>query len=145
MQLQIKLIDTTLPVPSYQTKGAVAFDLYSREREVIKPNTPVVIPLNVVIKFPKGYVLMLAIRSSVPLKKCLIIANGVGIIDQDYQGDDDEIGIEVVNVTKKDVIVDKGERIAQAMLVPIAKVSKFNVVSSMKQKSRGGFGSTGKK
>jgi dUTP pyrophosphatase len=145
MNLKIKLIDPSLPIPSYQTKGSVAFDLYSRERVIIPPNTPKVVPLNVVIQFPKGYFLMLAIRSSVPLKKCLLIANGIGVIDQDYQGDEDEIGVEVVNITTSDVVVHRGERIAQGILVPIAKATKFTVVKQMNKTSRGGFGSTGKK
>ena len=71
------------------------------------------------------------------------MANGIGIIDQDYHGDTDEIAMQVLNFSKEDVTVEKGERIAQAILVKIAKIDKFVEVQSMKKESRGGFGSTG--
>jgi len=142
MNLKIKLIDKTLPLPKYQTKGAVAFDLYSREKTVIPPWQPTLIPLNLIVKIPKGYFLMLCARSSLSLTKNLIVANGVGVIDQDYCGEEDEIKLSVINFSKKEVVVEKGERIAQAILVRIAKVDKFVALSKMNKKSRGGFGST---
>jgi len=142
MNLKIKLIDKTLPLPAYQTKGAVAFDLYSREKVVVPPWQPTLIPLNLIVKIPKGYFLMLCARSSLALKKNLIVANGVGVIDQDYCGEEDEIKLSVINFSKSDVVVEKGERIAQAILVKIAKADKFIMVKKMGKKSRGGFGST---
>lgn len=143
MNLQIKLIDRTLPMPLYQTKGSVAFDLYARKQTIVKPFTPTVIPLNVIIKIPKGYFLLLAIRSSIPLKKSLVIANGIGIIDEDYCGEKDEVGLEVLNFLQKEVVIEKGERIAQAMLIQINKIEKFEIVDKINKESRGGFGSTG--
>lgn len=133
-----------MPVPAYQTEGAVAFDLYARKTTEVPSFKPTIIPLNLVVKVPKGYVFMLASRSSLPLKKNLMVANSVGIIDQDYCGDNDELGLQVLNFTKELVTVEKGERIGQGLLVKIEQVKKFNVVKSMKAKSRGGFGSTGK-
>ncbi len=144
MKMNIKLVDNTLPLPAYQTKGAVAFDLYARTDMVIKPFTSTIIPSNLIVKIPEGYFLMLASRSSLPLKKSLMIANGVGVIDEDYCGDKDEIGVQVLNFSQSDVEVKKGERIAQAILVKIAKVDEFIPVESMNTESRGGFGSTGK-
>lgn len=145
MKIKIKLIDTSLPLPSYQTEGSVAFDLYARESVVIPPFTPTIIPANVVIQVPKGYFLMIASRSSTPLKKNLMVANGIGVIDEDYHGDTDEIGVQVLNFSQKEVTVEKGERIAQTLLIQIAKVVDFEVVDSIKSESRGGFGSTGQK
>ena len=142
--MNIKRIDPSLPLPAYQTKGSVAFDLYARIDMVIKPFTSTIIPSNIVVKIPEGYFLMLASRSSLPLKKSLMIANGVGVIDEDYCGDKDEIGVQVLNFSQSDVEVKKGERIAQAILVKIAKVDEFVPVDSMNAESRGGFGSTGK-
>jgi len=145
MKIKIKLVDPTLPVPSYQTEGSVAFDLYARESIAIQPWTPTIIPANVIIAVPKGYFLMLASRSSTPLKKHLMIANGIGVIDEDYHGDTDEIGVQVLNFSQEVVSVERGERIAQALLVQIAKVVDFDVVESIKKESRGGFGSTDQK
>lgn len=145
MKVKIKRIDPKFPIPAYQTPGSVAFDLYARKTTTIKPFEPTIIPANVIIEVPEGYFLMLASRSSTPMKKHLMVANGIGVIDQDYHGDHDEIGVQVLNFSKEDVIVEAGERIAQALLVQIAKVVEFDEVGSIKKESRGGFGSTGNK
>ncbi len=71
-----------------------------------------------------------------------MIANGIGVIDQDYHGDEDEVGLQVLNFSKEPVVVKRGERIAQAILVKIAKASKFIAKKSLAKKSRGGWGST---
>ncbi len=142
MKLAIDLVDKTLPLPSYQTPGSVAFDLYSRLPIKIPPWQVTLVPLNVIIKIPKGYFLMIASRSSLALKKNLILANGVGVIDQDYHGEKDEIKAAVINFSQKEVVIEKGERIAQGLLVKIAKVEKFIHLNKIKSKSRGGFGST---
>ena len=145
MKIKIKLIDSTLPLPTYQTSGSVAFDLYARRNIKIPPWKPTIIPANVIIEVPKGFFLLLASRSSTPIKRNLIVANGIGVIDQDYHGDKDEIGVQVLNFSDKDVMIERGERIAQALLVQVAKVVEFEVVDSIKKESRGGFGSTGSK
>lgn len=141
MKLKIKRIDQSLPLPEYHTSGAVAFDLYAREQIIIPPFTPTLIPANFVIKTPKGHYLMLTARSSTAKKKGLIVFTG--IIDQDYCGDEDELKISVLNFTKKNVTVEREERIAQGVLVKISKADTFNEVTSMSKKSRGGFGTTG--
>src|SRR3989344_436838 len=142
MKVKIKLIDPTLPLPTYQTAGSVAFDLYARQTTIVKPWIPTIIPANIILQVPPGYFLMLASRSSTPIKKHLMVANGIGVIDEDYNGDTDEIGVQVLNFSQEDVVIEKGERIAQALLVKIAKVEDFEEVVSINEKSRGGFGST---
>lgn len=143
MDITIKRIDKTLPLPKYETRGSVAFDLYSRIDIVIKPFLPTIIPTNFVIKIPEGYFLMLASRSSTPIKKGLILANGIGVIDQDYCGENDEIGLQMLNFTQKNVDIKKGERIGQAIILPIQKIDNFRETDTMDSVSRGGFGSTG--
>lgn len=143
MKVKIVRIDPTLPLPSYQTKGSVAFDLYARISTKVAPWKPTIIPANVIIEVPKGYALILASRSSTPLKKSLMIANSIGVIDQDFHGDKDEIGVQVINFSKEEVLVERGERIAQALIVPISRVDEFVEVDSITSSSRGGFGSTG--
>lgn len=70
-------------------------------------------------------------------------ANGIGIIDADYCGDDDELGYLVYNFTKKPVRIKRGERIGQAMFVKLGRVQTWVERKRMNKKSRGGFGSTG--
>lgn len=141
MKIKISRIDESLPLPKYQTSGSVAFDLYSRIDEKILPGAYKLLPSNLIILVPSGYALLIAARSSL-VKRGLMKANGVGVVDQDYHGQTDEIGMLVYNFTKKMVKVKRGERIAQGLLVPIIRVQWLEGKRS-KKKSRGGFGSTG--
>jgi dUTP pyrophosphatase len=142
MKIKIVRIEKDLPLPEYQTSGAVAFDLYSRVNAAIPPKELAVLPSNFIIEVPEGYFLMIASRSSTPRKKGLTIANGIGVVDQDYHGPKDEIGILVYNFTGQTVSVERGERIAQGLILPVLKV-EFNEADVIKEDSRGGFGSTG--
>lgn len=144
MKIEVKLIDTSLPMPKYHTEGSVAFDMYSRVDMEIEPFKPTLIPLNLIIKVPKGYMFALAARSSLP-KKHLFVANGIGTIDQDYHGPEDELKLFVVNFSKEIVKVERGERLCQGILLKIAKAEPFVELKKMAEKSRSGFGSTGKK
>ena len=141
MKARIKRIDKSLPLPAYQTSGSVGFDIYSREDMDIQPRQIALIPGNIIVETPKGYMLLIALRSSTPRKKGLIKPHGIGVIDNDYCGDNDEIKVQVYNNTDGIVKVEKGERIAQGIFV---KVDRFEWEEAETMgKSRGGFGSTG--
>lgn len=142
MKIHIKRIDTSLPLPEYKTKGAAAFDIYAREDTTIKPQSLGRIPSNLIIKTPPGYVLIMASRSSTP-KLGLIIPHGIGIVDADFSGDEDELLCQVYNITKKPVSIKRGDRIGQAMFVKLGRVKEWKEKETMNKKSRGGFGSTG--
>ena len=86
--------------------------------------------------------LVVASRSSTPLKKGLTPPHGFGIIDHDYCGPTDEIGVLVYNFTSDPVEIRRGEKIAQGVFVKIDKF-EWEEVSEMEGRSRGGFGSTG--
>ncbi|MEK7187675.1 MAG: dUTP diphosphatase, partial [Patescibacteria group bacterium] len=70
------------------------------------------------------------------------LANGVGIIDQDFHGPEDELKLVAYNFSDKPVVIEKGDRLGQGMFVPIEKV-EWEEVAKIKDTSRGGFGSTG--
>lgn len=142
MQVKIKRIDPTLPLPQYQTSGAVAFDIYSRVEMTIAPKSLALIPTNIIVKIPVGYMLMVASRSGGPKKKGLLVPHGVGIIDQDFHGEKDELLMQVYNFTDQEVPIVRGERIGQAVFVRIDQ-AQWEEVQEMKVDSRGGFGSTG--
>ncbi len=89
MKLIIKRFDKTLPLPVHKTAGAVAVDLCSRLDVNINPKEIAYIPMNVSIKIPNGYFILLAPRSSTH-KLGIQGINGVGIMDRDYCGDNDE-------------------------------------------------------
>jgi dUTP pyrophosphatase len=86
--------------------------------------------------------LVVAPRSSTPRKHGLSIPQGIGIVDQDYCGPEDEIKLQFYNFTNKPARVNRGERLGQAVLVKIA-LAQFEEVNEIRTNSRGGFGSTG--
>ncbi len=141
MKVRIKRIDKDLPLPIYQTKGAVGCDLYARVTTKIEPKTVERIPSNVIIETPPGYMFVVASRGSTPFKKGLMPPHGIGIGDQDFWGPDDEYDIAVYNYTGKEVIVERGERIAQGIFVPVQR-AEWEEVEEVGEESRGKFGST---
>ncbi|MCF7830550.1 dUTP diphosphatase [Candidatus Gracilibacteria bacterium] len=143
MKVEIFRIDKSLPLPKYETSGSFAFDFLAREETAIKPQEIKLVPGNVIVKCPKNLALLVLPRSSMPKKKSLIFPHSVGLIDGDYHGEKDEILIQVMNVGKTPVIVEKGERIAQGLFVKTESI-ELDEVHSPGEISRGGFGSTGK-
>jgi len=129
-------------MPEYATAGSVGFDLYARETTTIAPGTVARIPANVIVAVPEGFVLLVALRSSTPLKTNLMCPNGMGIIDRDYCGPDDEIKVQVYNFGGEEAVVSRGERIAQALFVKSESLPIVEAAVS-RTTSRGGFGSTG--
>src|SRR5438270_4679124 len=141
LEVTIKRIDIRLPLPTYATSGSVGFDLLCREDTGIAPRTLRRIPANVIVQTPPGYMLLVTLRSSTTRRKGLLVPHGVGIIDQDYCGEGDELMVQVYNFREEAVTVKRGERIAQGIFVPIIHVT-WHEVDDMGQ-GRGGFGSTG--
>ena len=139
--IKIKRFNKSLPLPEYKTGGAAGFDLYTRETVTIKPGELALVPLNVAIEVPKGHVILLIARSSTR-KFGLTMINGVGVMDSDYIGDEDEYHFSAQNFTKKTVTIEKGTRIAQGVLIKYER-AKWREVTNLGNKTRGGFGSTG--
>lgn len=142
MQVHIRRIDPLLPLPRYATAGAVGFDLITRVTTKIPPGQIGLVPGNVVVKVPEGCALLIIPRSSLPRKKALVCPHSIGVIDQDYHGPEDEILVQVQNIGTEDVFVERGERIAQGLLVRV-EVAEWTEVEALATESRGGFGSTG--
>lgn len=141
LKIVIKRIDPDLALPSYATAGSVGFDLLCREETEVAPRQLGRIPGNVIVQTPPGYMLLLTMRSSTARRKGLLIPNGVGVIDQDYCGEGDELMISVYNFRDEAVTVLRGERVAQGIFVPIVRVTWTEV--EQLGPGRGGFGSTG--
>ncbi len=140
MKVKIKRISPDIALPEYQTAGSAGFDLAAGEDCQVAPGEIKLIHTGLVVKIPKGNFLLIASRSSTPSKKGLSFPHGIGVLDSDYSGDDDEILIQVTNFTKRPVEVKKGDRLAQGIVVPYKKAQFVEVVKM--GKSRGGVGST---
>ena len=133
-----------LPLPEYETPGAVGFDFTSARDTQIDAGAIGLVPTGLVIKTPENYALVVVPRSSTPLKKNLDMPHSIGIIDKDYCGPDDEIFIQVRNFSSESVTVQRGDKIAQGLFVRV-DIAEWNERESEKinEDSRGGFGSTG--
>jgi dUTP pyrophosphatase len=143
MNIKIKRFDKDLPLPKRQTDGAAAFDLTAREAVTIQPGTVGYVPLNIALETPSDHFLLIAARSGTH-KKGLMMANGIGIIDPDYSGNDDEIKAAYFNFSATPVTIEKGDRVAQGTFVKISHPG-WDEVDEMENKDRGGFGTTGNK
>lgn len=141
IDVAISRIDATLPLPQYATEGSVGFDLLCREETTVAPNAIALLPGNIVVRTPPGYMLLIVARSSTARRLGLVFPHGVGIIDQDYCGPDDEVLIQVHNIQPTPVTVARGERIAQGIFVRVAG-ARWHEIERADGPSRGGFGST---
>jgi dUTP pyrophosphatase len=141
--VSIRRLDPSISLPEYQTAGAAGFDLAASADVEIAPNTIALIPTGLVIRVPDGHFLGIFARSSTPLKRGLMVANGVGVIDEDYCGPADEVKIQVLNFTGEVVHVRKGDRLAQGLFIPVARAAWRETDSDQREGSRGGFGATG--
>ena len=142
MRLKIRRLDATVSLPSYGTDEAAAFDLAAAADVTVAPGHVALVRTGLVIEVPTGYFLGIFARSSTPLKRGLLVANGVGIVDPDYSGPNDEIMIQVLNFTESVVHITRGDRLAQAVVLPAPRVV-WQEVDEIRPATRGGFGATG--
>ena len=142
MLLRIKRLDPAVSLPEPATGGAAGFDLSAATDVEIPPRQIRLVGTGLVIAVPNGYFLGIFARSSTPLKRGLMVANGVGVVDSDYCGPADEVKVQVINVTDAHVLVKRGDRIAQGIVLPAPRVA-WQEVDEVEQPTRGGFGSTG--
>jgi dUTP pyrophosphatase len=142
MRIRIRRLHPNAMLPDYHSDGAAAYDLASREDVVVSPGEVRLVGTGLVIEVPRGHFLAIVARSSLPIKKGLIVANAIGIVDSDYCGPDDEVKVEVYNFSAREVRITCGERIAQGLILPAVRV-EWDEAGDSAAPSRGGFGSTG--
>jgi dUTP pyrophosphatase len=139
----IHRLDRSVALPSYQTTGAAGFDLAASADMIVQPGEVALVPTGLVIEVPAGHVLGVFARSSTPLKRGLMVANGVGVVDSDYCGPTDEIKIEAYNFTTNPVAVKRGDRLAQGLIIPVVRAEWRERAPA--REARGGFGTTGER
>lgn len=128
-------------VPEKATGGAAAYDLRSASLVRLDPHRVRLVPTGLHVHVPDDHALLIFVRSGLGAKG-IFLANGVGIIDSDYRG---ELFVALCNQTSNTVIINPGDRIAQAMLVKSEPI-EWDWVEKLDDTERGegGFGSTGK-
>ena len=142
MRLKIRRLDPTVPLPAYGTDEAAGFDLAAAHDLRVAPGKIALVRTGLVIEVPTGHFLGIFARSSTPLKRGLIVANGVGVVDSDYSGPNDEVMVQVLNFTAAEVQISRGDRIAQGIVLPAPRVT-WQEVTEIRDTTRGGFGATG--
>lgn len=142
MRLKIRRLDPTVSLPTYGTDESAGFDLAAAHDVRVAPGQIALVRTGLVIEVPTGHFLGIFARSSTPLKRGLMVANGVGVIDPDYSGPDDEVMVQLLNFTSTEVQVKRGDRLAQAVVLPAPRVS-WQEVTELREVTRGGFGATG--
>lgn len=130
-------------LPKRATTHAAGYDIECIEETIINPNEIKLVATGLKAYMQRDEFLALFVRSSTPLKKGLMKGNGVGVIDSDYYSNpsnDGHIMMQLINVSKEPVIIQKGERIGQAVF------QKFLLADDdLAGEDRvSGFGSTGK-
>lgn len=146
MNVKIKKIHPDAKVPVYGSAGAACFDLYAASIIGTESETDRTVLYGTGLQFevPEGHVMMIYSRSGHGFKHGITLANSTGVIDADYRGE------VMVKLTKRDTSIHGmpavGERIAQAMIIPVEQVV-FDEVDELSDTKRGtgGFGSTGVK
>lgn len=140
------LLGDTIPLPSYATDGAAALDLRACLESAITvlPGETVTIPSGIAIGIhDPGLVAILAPRSGLGIKHGIVLANTIGVIDSDYQG---EIKVGIRNQGQQPYTIQPGERICQMLFVPVVQACLRVVTEFSEESARGtgGFGHTGR-
>jgi dUTP pyrophosphatase len=135
-------VDATTPEYAYPTDSG--FDLCSTEECLILPFDRKLVPTGIHIDIPENYEVQIRSKSGLALKQGLMVLNSPGTIDQGYTG---EIQVILFNASKDKVKIEKGQKVAQAVLCPVVAGKWVNLVEDedldSKDRSDNGFGSTG--
>lgn len=134
-----------LALPAYATDGAAGLDLVAALDEAapleLLPGARAAVPTGLVVAIPEGHEGQVRARSGRALREGLAVLNAPGTIDSDYRG---ELKVLVVNLGAAPIALRRGERIAQLVISPVARVSVREVDAlGASARGGGGFGSTG--
>ncbi len=128
-------------MPRHAHAGDAGADLYAREPVTLAPGERRLVPTGVAVAIPPGYVGLVAPRSGLAVRAGLSIVNTPGIVDSGYRG---ELSVLLINHGDQPVTIDRGDRIAQLVVMAVSTV-EFEEVDELDDTTRGGggFGSTG--
>lgn len=133
-----------LELPKQMTEGSAGADLRAAidVPVTLKPLERALIPTGLIFDIPQGYEVQVRPRSGLAAKHGITVLNTPGTVDADYRG---EIGIILVNLSSEEFTIERGERVAQAIVAPICHVT-YNETHEVSETERGagGFGHTGK-
>lgn len=145
LTLKIKKLENFVSMPEYKTSGASAMDLVAAiDEDIVIPSGEIrIIPTGIAIELPRNTEAQVRSRSGMAIKKGIAVVNGIGTIDEDYRG---EICVGLINHSKVDFTIQRGDRIAQMAIMEVLK-PQVVIAEDLSDTVRaaGGFGSTGVK
>ena len=141
MKIPVKPTDSMYLPPEHAHPGDAGADLYAAEAAVIEPGERVVVPVGFSMAIPVGYAGLVMPRSGLASRHGITVANAPGLIDSGYRG---EVKVALINHSREPFSVERGDRIAQLVVVAVA-TPEFLQVSELEETERGsgGFGSSG--
>ena len=140
--LPVQRLDRDLPLPAYAHEGDAGLDLFAAEDATLHPHERRLIGTGVAVAIPEGFAGFVQPRSGLAIERGLSLVNTPGLIDSHYRG---EIKVIAVNLDPSTAIeIRRGERVAQLVIQPVARVEVTEVPElDATTRSGGGFGSTG--
>jgi dUTP pyrophosphatase len=134
-----------LPLPAYETRGAAGMDLRAAVAEdapiTLRPGARDRAPTGLCIALPDGFEAQVRPRSGLAAKSGVTVLNSPGTIDSDYRG---EIQVILINLGEQDVVIRRGDRIAQLVIAPVVQATwREGDALDETVRGAGGFGSTG--
>lgn len=142
---KVNKITEDIKLPERSTLNSAGYDFFAIEDVTLPAKKLTRVMTGVKCELMPNQVLILANRSSNPSKKGLILANGIGVIDADYYGNPDndgEMGFEFYNILDEDIVIKKGEKLGQGIIMKFDK-TEDDYISNPYKTRVGGFGSTG--
>ncbi len=141
--LRWKKLNSKALIPKVATAGAACFDLCAAldAPMTIKRGQVNAIPTGLAVEIPQGFEMQVRARSGLAFKHGFTLVNGIGTIDSDYRG---EIKVLATLLSQDELIIQPGDRIAQALISPVPQIQHLEVEElDSTQRGAGGFGSTG--
>jgi len=134
-------LDRELPLPAYAKPGDAGFDLRASEAVTLEPGDRRLVPTGLAVAIPEGHAGFVLPRSGLAMHEDVTVLNAPGLIDSGYRG---ELKVLLINHGAGAVGIERGERIAQLVIQPVAHV-RLVEVERLPDSARGegGFGSTG--
>ena len=144
LDLPVVRLDPSLPLPDYARRGDAGADLVAREGVVLAAaGGRAMVPTGVAVAIPHGHAGLVLPRSGLALRHGVTVMNAPGLVDAGYRG---ELNVVLVNTDPtEDYVVQRGDRIAQLVIVAVAQVA-LTVVDELPDSDRGsgGFGHSGR-
>ena len=132
-----------LPLPAYETAGSAGLDLRAAVDDPVRlaPGERRLVPTGIAIALTEGFEAQIRPRSGLALRHGISIVNAPGTVDSDYRG---EVSVVLINLGQAPVTVARGDRIAQMVVTPVARVTWDEVEAlDTTERGAGGYGSTG--